>query len=289
MNDKMVEIPPIYYDNWNTQPTTQRLELNSTIFAVHSIGKVASKSIFAALKKSIDSPVYHLHYLNEASFNRMYTWFVSNTSYKSNHAEIMDGKSFRNLFLKHKDDLKWKIVTLIREPIAWQISYLFEITLIAMPQLIQGNKFNSKSFYKTIKNSLSNSIGTPIFNFSFYQNWWDSEFSSIFGFDILSKPFDKSKGWEIYNIGNVSTLVIQYEQLNNVFEQAFKEFGISKTISLPEINKTSEKPLGNFNHKKIINEFKLESSILNALYNERIVNHFYNQEQIDSFIRKWKK
>lgn len=287
MENKYIEVPPIHYDNHdnNTEPLV--LRFGSTIYAVHSIGKVASKSIFACLKNCITSPIYHLHYLNEDTLDRMYTWFVSNTTYTTNHAEIIDGEIFAKTLLKYTDDFHWKIITLIREPIAWQISMLFEIAQIAFPKVLQNNVFDQEAFKIIANDSFRSSIDSPILNISFYQKWWDTEFTSIFGIDVLKQPFNPDKGWEIYKNGKIEVLVIQYEQLNNVFNEATTEFELPQNIILPEINKTSNKLFGKCNHFEVINEFKLSDSIVNDLYKNRIVKHFYNQEQIDNFTHKW--
>jgi hypothetical protein len=287
MLDK-IEIPQSTYNKWNNISETTILEKNQEIYLIHSIGKVASKSIYEGLTSTINRPIYHLHYLSVDTLEAVYKWFAEKTSYKTHHAEIIDGYSVLNTFNKYKNYLNWKIITLIREPISWQISMLFEILDIAYPDITKDQLFNTELFYTLLRNCLFLNNENPFFDYSFYSNWWQSEFQNIFNFDVLQNSFDTSKGWEIYNIDNIDILVIQYEQLKKVSSMAFNEFGISQDFKLPFINITNEKKNGNIHYNHIQENFKLSEEKLLTFYNSRIITHFYNQDQIHSFINKWK-
>lgn len=287
MENRIIEIPPIQYDKKNNDNTPILLERGSIVYLVHSIGKVASKSICSALKQQIDSPIYHLHYLNETTLKRMKKWFKEETNYSTNMPALIDGRSISNLLKKHKHSLNWKIITLIREPISWQISMLFEITEQTFPFLISNNNFDNKYFFNEIKKSLNNSIGSVVLNNHFYQNWWEIEFNSVFDFNIIELPFNTDKGWEIYCKENIEVLVVQYEKLKKVYNEAFCAFGLSKEICLPELNKTSNKPLGVYKPERIINDFKFDDLLINRLYENKVVKHFYNQQQLAVFKQRW--
>lgn len=287
MGNNKIEIPPIYYNNWNPIKDSYFINKNDSIYIIHTIGKVASKSIFEALKNNLDTPIYHLHYLSSKLLDDMFNWFVINTTYKSNHAEIIDGRNFKHIYEKNKSNIKLKIITLIREPVSWQISMLTEIAQITYPEIVHKNKFNYSQFNKILNKSLINSPDSPILNLNFYLNWWNTEFASIFKYNILGMDFKPEKGWAIYEVKNISTLIIQYEQLNQVYKKAFKEFGLSDEIVLPQINKMTDKDLGDFDPVILKRKIKINKKVLSKIYKSNIITHFYNKNQIENYYANW--
>ena len=121
---------------------------------------------------------------------------------------------------------KWKVVTLIRDPIARNVSTLFEVA-----NLFYGYEtdFSSKSFdimFSDFRNLFSRSYqnekygqrhDTPL-------TWLDDEIKEIFDIDVYATEFPKHRGYTIYHGANIDLLIIRLEDLNKCVQNAFQEF-----------------------------------------------------------------
>ena len=91
---------------------------------VYQMGKVGSSTVCSSLKKLKDFDVYHIHVLTEESIKKLENVYKSNfhkTSFFPVH--ILESQYLSKQLEQGKK--KWKVVTLVREPIIRNISLCF--------------------------------------------------------------------------------------------------------------------------------------------------------------------
>ncbi len=242
------------------------LKFKNDIIVVYSMRKVGSTSIYQSLFKMIPGKLtYHLHDLSDASLNRIKQMNPLNNNIKK-------GNRVRKL-IKNNPDKKLKIVSLVRDPIAVEISYIFHT--------LRWDKRDANDInYDSLRKELE------INNYQYAINWFDEELFSYLGIDVFSFDFDKLKGYTIIRQNNIEILLMTLEGLNDSYKEAFEEYFQIENPKLVHSNKTS-----NLGYQDLYNEFKkkfiLQADKVDQIYNTKFTNHFYTKDQIDLFVKKW--
>lgn len=174
-----------------------------------------------------------------------------------------------------------KLITLVRDPISRDMSnFFFDIAY-------ENNKLNylegldKDNIYQTIKNRMREQYRC-MYGVAHY---YEKEFLSITGIDVLKYQFDKSKGYEIIKNGNVEVMVIRMESLNNVEEEIAKYLEVEE-FKIGVIN-TGDEIGSKYAYKQFKENVVFTPEELNYYYDNDAVRHFYTDEQIEKFKKKW--
>lgn len=150
--------------------------------------KVGSSSVLEGLRAKNKSAL-HLHNIESMEYNK---------------GDI----------LRYSKQRKIKLITLVREPIARQISLLF--------QWIGMNIYNYAGAAELeagfdIRELMSKFFGVKTYNDLLDEfEWFDREIRPVFDIDVYDYSFDKEKGYTIIEKGNVEMLLIKAEKLNSL-------------------------------------------------------------------------
>src|SRR5205823_119506 len=103
---------------------------------VYQMGKVGSMSVYESLKKlDLDVPVYHCHVLNHLEqVERRVKDTLANPV--GTLAVVEQGKQIRELMLADPGR-KWNLVSLVREPVARNVSHFFQAITERIPDFYQ--------------------------------------------------------------------------------------------------------------------------------------------------------
>lgn len=189
---------------------------------------------------------------------------------------------------------KIKIITAVRDPIAENISLLYQImgsinqSLTARFLLYghYGIEFfqqggDVQQFFDLFVQGIFNPelCGThPIQRFLPQFN------QSIL--NLYDFPFSKEEGYGICKKGNVEVFVFQLEQLNQLLPQ-LSQFVGKEINELTLENQTLQKWVGH-SYPQALKELRFSLSYFEICYEEPWVKHFYSNEQIESFKNRWK-
>ncbi len=259
---------------------------------IYTMGKVGSQTVRDTLKsKKIDMPLYHLHHLK-------HDYIVAR--------EKRDKKYFRHRdlqyiwmlqYLRRKLDKglnnkKWKIVTLIRDPIAVNVSSFFHhVNHVEFLGTQQGYRIKSRYYdFETTVKIQEAGILLKIFlekvDHDSPVSFFDEEIKKVFGIDVYASDFIKSQGYKIYNGELADVLLIKMNNLNDCANEAFKEFLDLDQVDLVHTNLGSKKP-----YAPIYQAFKdrviLPDSYINKIYNSKFTQHFFSEEEINVFKETW--
>ncbi len=236
---------------------------------IYTGGKVGSSTVYYNLKNCMpNTSVLHVHFLSETwlkSFRESGKW-LSNIG----KAQIVSKT------LSQNPNKKVKIITLVRDPIARDVSDIFQ----NWKTIFEINKIDELKEID-VQNYLSES------KFNQTETWFDTEFKEYTGINILDMPFDKQKGYSIYNFKECDILCLKLEMLNKVFDEATDLFLGVKNIKNNIRNVSLEKEGADL-YKKIKDEFNLSENRLNEIYSTQFLTHFYSEKEIVDFVNKWK-
>lgn len=193
-----------------------------------------------------------------------------------------------------EDHPQVKIITAVRDPLAENISLVFQM-LGEMHQSLTGrallhgelgedffrNGGDIQLFFDLFVQSLENPYhcgAHPIQRFvpQFQQNV----------FDYLAHDFDKNRGFSQLNEGNVQVFTYQIEKLNKLVPQLADFVGGDFSV-LEKGNITAQKWVSD-SYQEAQEKLIFSQRYFDKIYGDEWVNHVYSASDVEKFKRKWK-
>lgn len=230
---------------------------NKDEILVYQMGKVGSVSVQVALRqKGLRS--IHAHYL----------WLDDKGEYNTSKPELV-----HEILTKNR---RWKIVSLVREPISRNISAFFQ---------------RIEVYYKQWRNYeyQPDMVGSFLNKYEHFWPliWFDIEMLPLFQIDVYSEPFDHSKGYHIYNGEYADLLVLRLEDFDRIIEKAFKEFVGIKGVKPALSNNTEDRIRIAQTYRDFRQFAKFPRQFIDWMYNSRYSRHFYSEEERKEFRQRW--
>lgn len=295
---KKLHKPPIYYffkNNFYLYYIQNRMrnELqNLSPILVYQMGKVGSTSVVRLLEKTIkNQPIYHIHYLNPETITKI--WEQKQIKiYEPWHygklANLITSKYLIDNFDRLIGLKNIKIITLVRDPVARNISNFFQKIEREFPEF---SKMLDSGYIK-LENLIQSFWNQKYVNEKYFDYWFNSEYKEILSVDISSIKFPKDKGYAIFKESqrNIDFLLLKLEKLDECLEIAMSEFlGVTVTIN-KQGRKNNAK---NKYYHNIYSQFKdaiiFPNEYLEEIYAQKSVKSFYTEEEIEQFKRKWSR
>lgn len=265
----------IYFQNLNGNPP----------IIIYTAGKVGSTTVYQSLKRAnLDNPIYHIHSLTEFSIKQAKEKYKK--AGKNKEPRFLRETQFLREKIGKSQGIRWKIITLVRDPIRTYFSKLFHEPKVHYPYLMneQGKLKEKDELIRIILEELSNFKED---NKSSVANWFEQEFKPALGVDLYEFPFDDGKGYQIINYKNLDILVLRLEELNKNFELAINEFlNIETEIPTYTANVNNNKKQSSM-YKEIISNIRIPQSILEEIYTSKYSQHFYGKAKIQQFLNQW--
>jgi len=261
----------------------QQLEKNEEILIVHQMGKVGSSSVLASLEKHFNQPILHTHFLNQERLNAHLSTRKNKGLKISEHLKI--AQSINQKIPNLLSNRKWKVITLVREPIARNISAYFQ-------NLDQEHIKNCLNQYQDNIIELEEIINYFFQNYShdIPLKWLDWEIKNVFGIDVYQPSFIPQKGYQLYSYKNIDLLLIRLESLSECWNEAIEKLSISQdsnnSIQLQQYNIGKDKKYSNL-YTEFIDHIKIPESYVEKMYNSQYAKQFYNEQEIKRFTQYW--
>jgi glycosyltransferase involved in cell wall biosynthesis len=248
------------------------------------MGKVGSTSVKISLEDlNLSTPVYHVHFLSWEMIKEVEKFYLSKPHVKL-PKHLIQSKFLRNLIDQNDHNLRWKIITLVRDPVAREISDMFQNIERDLPGLNGKDDDAAAILEEHIKlhfEKFDESID--------YANcWFDRELKNVFNFDIYSIPFNKKGGYQIYQASSADVLLIRLENLSKVFGTALSKFMNIDNAPLIKGNVAENKSYRSI-YERILNNISIPTGILDKVYASNYAMHFYTKNEINDFKIKWSK
>jgi hypothetical protein len=254
---------------------------------VYQMGKVGSSSIFDSIKSAgVYRPLFHIHFLNLSSIQnaeeRLRKHFGNRGSV--NRWALYESRFVLRRFLQ-RPVKNLKLVSLVREPVARNISSFFSNLDLFIPDFI--GRFTRGD------------IGIPDITRHYLQDfhehtypltWFDNEVKDVFGIDVFSNEnlIQQSRGLFSYKRGNVDLLVLRVDDIDEVAVPALQDFLGIELNSLVVANEAEGQEYDRA-YREFKKELKLPEQYLSAMYQSKLVTRFYSDTEIDRFRRNWSR
>jgi hypothetical protein len=200
-----------------------------------------------------------------------------------NWADPFLQKYLRRFMEKTQGKIRWKVITLTRDPLATVVSNFFQSTTRHELDSLEGD-----ALFEKVATLLKEHIlwtNDPN-NILAGMNWFDSQLKEVFGFDIFSKAFDRSVGYGIYRAENADILIIRLEDLSRCAPEAFDKFLGLKNFNLRIANESAGK-LDKKVYQRVKASVGFPEEVVESFYNTRYVHYFYSESEIQAFKQRW--
>lgn len=236
---------------------------------VHTMGRVGSFTIATSIAHLGLFETFHTHFLDSKSVanlrkrmeNRSRPWPES----------IEAAIAVSETVLPESQQIK--MITLVRDPVARNISACFA-------GFTEQSEAGDES-------PLDREKVKQIFDSFFHERparWFENEFHSALGIDLLAIPFPKEQGFGRYQFDKIDLLVMQNEIPDNVKREQLADF-----LEIGEINliRKNDQMLSDPRYVDFKAQVPLTEEYLDRLYGLPFVSHFYNDQAIQGFRRRW--
>lgn len=244
--------------------------LDNDLILIYTLSKVGSSSVYHSLKKQFPyKEIHHIHFLGDTWLNK----------FKNDHQVFQNNlnNAERMFQLLQKRQWKIKIISLTRDPVARDISGIFQTW-----QHVFDVSSISQVPAEDIISFLSNS------DFKYSENWFETDFLEFTGLNVFNEKFDSKIGFQVYKTKKASILIMQLEQLNHIYNDALNVFMGKGNYVLQNENITALRMSGVLN-KKVKTHLRLPLEKINTIYSSKYSTTFYSESQIQKFKKKWKK
>lgn len=239
---------------------------------IYQMGKVGSSTLESSLNSA---EIKNLHIHNIVGAN--------NYKFKSRGALNTLAAYLAKLIFKYKiktSKNNIKIITLMRDPIARNISTLFQ----ELPRMLYFNSLENNRAEENIDEMLRSFMSKYV-NSRVPMDWFDQELKYYFEVDIFQHRFDKETGHALIKTKNIEVLLLTSESINqNV--QNIAEFVNHKHLDLTNGN-ISEKKWYSGIYKEFTRAYTIPIGEAEKIYNSKTVKHFYNKHSREVMMNKW--
>lgn len=274
--------------------------LGQATILVYTMGKVGSSTVYYTLQKNkVSQLVYHVHFLSDAYLERMSAKYDQSGSGK----DVPDKLSVNQLLKGSTDHMtasytlksvlesgavnRWKIITLVRDPVATFFSHIFQNPKTHRPYLLGEDG-------KLDKNKVESYISDYFVHFDpdndFISGWFDREFYDFTGTDVYQHPFDPLTGYNIIREGKFDIAIIALEELDNSLNHVIGELAGS-TNNPNNFNVIKKNIRENQDETGLYTNLKNSIIIpkvgLKHVYSTKYATHFFSSEFRDKMIEKW--
>ena len=250
---------------------------------IYQMGKVGSSTVHKSLMcASVSNPIFHLHFLSQDITKHRQTHKKAGISPSPYNFYL--GEAIRKQFDKNQG-FPVKIISLVRDPIAFIISDLFQNPNFAGESILNDRgSIEPKKASKYIDHKLRDPNA-----FTYIYEWFDRELKAVFDIDVFATPFPSETGYAVYSKTNVEAMVIRLEDLSEKGPKAIADFlSLDAPLVLKQSNiRTNSKE--NKVYRQVRESVSLTYSVVEKIYSSKFVKHFYNETLINEFILNWTK
>lgn len=251
------------------------------------MGRVGSASVVTAIAQAYqeiqsDTPVYHSHYISiYEKVTERARQDLENPNLALAGIERRDRVVRENLLTQLKNNRPIKIISLVRDPVARNVSTFF----FAFPQFVpdwkerEAQNLLPASTLNTIFESKRKFIQTAL-------NWFDEQIKDTLGLDVYAVPFDTARGWQVYKKGQVELLLLRMEDLHRTGEDALRKVLHLPHLKMVKVNTGEEREAYELYRRFLTHPISQE--YLEMTYATKLARHFYTKAEIEQFIQRWR-
>lgn len=250
---------------------------------VYQMAKVASTTVTHSVRRSRPGcPVFHVHSLTPEgieSLARFYRWCRVPALPWAGH--LLASRFLLEQLRRGVTPGRWKVVTLVRDPIERNLSLLFQLGGRLIPGftgLCAEGKLDPLDVFERFESRFPGQIRC--------MRWFDNELRPVFDVDPFAVPFDRARGFQWYPGPLADVLLIRTDRLSEVGAEALGTFLGLKDVRLERRNSR----LGGWHgqrYAELLDGIALPRAYVDRFYDSAEVRHFFTPGELDRMRARW--
>jgi hypothetical protein len=178
----------------------------------------------------------------------------------------------------------WKVITLVRDPVARTIDgffHDFRTNHPSLPEAFEADPANVDRLIELFLEADEHERGVTI-------EWFEREIRDVFGIDVLEQPFPLEAGHAFYRGEKCSLLVVRSEDIGRVGAPAIGLFVDAPGLHVRDENGSDTRPCAAA-LAAFVERLRVPDVYLDVLYGTRIARHFYTAAEIAAFRERWRR
>jgi hypothetical protein len=258
---------------------------SSPPIVIYQMGKVGSSTVYRSLANvKLSGPIYHVHFLSQEGIDNAERYFLSlQTPQVPEHIER--SRQLRKRLDRGKDT-QWKIITLVREPAARDISDLFQNVDSYWPELLdEEGKVRTNEALEFLQGRFLEYDETT----NYTCTWFDRELKEVFNIDVYGTPFDHDRGYTIIPGQGAEVLILRLEDLGCSFGRAMSDFlGLDPGLEILSANVGEEKR-HSAAYAYMLENITIPRAVCERIYASRYARHFYTESMRRDLVQRWSR
>ena len=255
---------------------------------VYQMGKVGSTSVVRSLLAAgWTGRIYQFHGVDPKNHAREEWFYRRNFGRDPQRPRHLWASQYfaQRLAARAPPSRPWQVVTLVRDPVARNLSSFFQILQLELDwAAYAGRRLTHRASVSELSRLFLEQVDwhdDPL-------EWFDVEFKPVFGMDVYASPFPRAQGYGIYANERAHVLVLKLEHLERCAREAFRRFLGLENFSLTAANVARAKPVGPL-YQQFTASIILPPEYLDRMYTSRYAQHFYSAAELASFRARWQR
>ena len=251
-------------------------------WVVFQMGKVGSTTVSASLEALSDRPhVYHSHFLTHHGIR----WAEDQYRAHFSRTKALPAHVIDSLVLRERLDagatLGWRVITLVRDPVARNLSSFFQTMYLDRPDVDLADASDAAM-------ARLHARFIDDFDHDFPLNWLDVELGAALDIDPYAAEPDAAQG--VFSLeprgARPGLLVLTLEDLRTSGAVALARFVDCPEVPLIDANAADSKDYADA-YRRFSDTIDLPESYLDRMYTSKMATHFYAEAQLEGFRRRW--
>jgi hypothetical protein len=243
---------------------------NCSAILIYTMGKVGSSTIYRQLLAKYPwLPAFQVHFLSDYWIKTIIPKMPGRYQV---HLELSEKIKKQ---LASKSNLRYKIITIIRDPITRDISDIFQNWM---------DKYKVQSInevdYSTIVADFNSN------DHAYTLDWFDTEFKAFTGIDVYQLNYPKDQSYCSFSFPKFDLLIIKLDTIGTQLTPAVNEFLNLSTAEITGANRSENKE-GKELYAQIRTNYKAPKEKLDVVYSSKLIQHFYATDEIAKLRSKW--
>lgn len=255
------------------------------VVLVHQMARVGSATVAGSLRREVPGiNVFHTHYLSAAAtarFRAQFDRIHRVTGRAGVHREFIAASLLGQRIERGIGD-RWRVVTLVRDPVGRTVSAFFKHFPYTYPELGPGFLEDPANVPALMDLFLNHSE----FEHAFALEWFDREVREVFGIDVFATPFPHDAGFITLAGPFADLLVLRLEDLDTIGPAALGAFLDVPPIRLTTRNRSDDVSY-RATYRRFLASFRPPGPYLDRMYDSRLARHFYRDDERALFRTRW--
>ncbi|HYE14103.1 MAG TPA: putative capsular polysaccharide synthesis family protein [Pyrinomonadaceae bacterium] len=245
---------------------------------VYATPKVASTAVTHALMPVVGQAVFHVHMIAPENIRALREAMRRRGLTRARH----DMNGLEDLAHALREELikprrRARVVSLVREPVARNISFYFQTLDVLWKTERAHERFPVERLLAEFHDRFVHERGI---------DWFDDEFKRVLGVDVYERPFPRELGYQRIDSGPYEILLMRHDLDDRLKEKCLEELVGVSGVRLTPRNVGAEKV-----YREAYGEFlarvRLPEDYVERLLGSKYARHFFTTEELERARDRW--